>query len=132
MLKEQKAAGLIWRYLDNAHKVHVRDLQEDPVQMWKKLEEIGLQRRPVTRFNALDALFSIRKDPEETLPALAGRIEDAMQAVQNLCPSNFTLSQSDDELVCMGLISMRPEQSAVKCLVDVNLSSLHSLVLQQA
>ena len=74
-------ATLIYIYVEKAHRVHIRGLEESPVLMWKKLEEVGLQHKPGTRFNALDTLFSIRKDPEESLPALVSRIEAAMQPV---------------------------------------------------
>jgi hypothetical protein len=31
------------------------------------------------------------------------RLEKAMQAIQNLCPANFTIEQLDEELQCMAL-----------------------------
>ena len=47
--------------------------------MWKKLESIHLQKRPGARFNAYDALFSIKKAPDESLTALMTRVDTVMQ-----------------------------------------------------
>src|ERR1700677_4926776 len=73
--------------------------------MWKKLEDVHLQKHPGTRFNTYDALFSIRKDDTETLPALMLAIQD----IKALRPSNFTLDMLDKELLCMTLIRALPE-----------------------
>jgi len=65
------AAGEIYLSLESSQCVHVKNMEEDPVQMWKKLESVHLQKRLITRFNAYDALFSIRKEENETLSSLA-------------------------------------------------------------
>jgi hypothetical protein len=67
--------------------------------MWSKLEAVHLQKHPGTRFNAYDALFSIRKADDETLSALT-RAETAMQDIKALRPSYFTLDMLDKELQC--------------------------------
>src|SRR6266567_250769 len=63
-----------------------------------------------TRFNAYDDLFSIRKQDDETLVGLGVRIEKAMQTIQNLRSSKFTIEQLDEELQCMALIRALPEE----------------------
>jgi hypothetical protein len=77
--------------------------------MWKKLEDVHLQKRPGTRFNVYDALFSICKDDTETLSALMARADKALQDIKALHPSNFTLNMLDKELLCMTLIRALPE-----------------------
>jgi len=45
--------------VDNTQRVHFRGIKDDPVQMWGALKKVHMQKRPGTRFNAYDALFSI-------------------------------------------------------------------------
>ena len=106
--KVGKASGEIWLSLEDNQKIHVKEVKSDPVAMWSKLENVHLQKRPGTRFNAYDALFSIRKAEDETLPALMARAEKAMQDIKALRPSNFTLDMLDKELQCMTLIRALP------------------------
>jgi hypothetical protein len=68
--------------------------------MWRKLEDIYLQKHPGTCFNAYDALCSMCKDNTETLPALE---------LIRYHPSNFTLHMLDKELLSMTLIQALPE-----------------------
>ena len=76
--------------------------------MWVKLESVHLQKRPGARFNAYDALFSIKKLPDESLQALMTRVDTAMEQIQNLRPDSFTLEEMDKELVCMAMIRSLP------------------------
>src|SRR5215510_3977976 len=103
-LNRDIAAGEIYLSLEPSQLVHIKNLEEDPVQMWKKLESVHLQKRPVTRFNAYDALFSIRKEDNESLSSLMSRVDEAMQHVQDLRPSKFTIDDLDGELASMSLI----------------------------
>ena len=61
-------------------------ISDNPHGMWTKLESVHLQERPGARFNAYDALFSIRKSPDESLTAVMTRIDAAMEQIQNLHP----------------------------------------------
>jgi hypothetical protein len=106
------AAGQIYLRLESSQKVHVKGLEEDPVAMWTKLESVHLQKRPSTRFNAYDALFSIRKVPEESLQSLTTRVDKAMSQVQDLRPPAFTLADLDGELASMALIRALPADYA--------------------
>src|SRR6267154_2557970 len=102
--KVGKASGEIWLSLEDNQKIHVKEVKSDPVAIWSKLENVHLQKRPGTRFNAYNALFSICKADDETLPALMARAEKAMQNIKALRPLNFTLDMLDKELQCMTLI----------------------------
>jgi hypothetical protein len=70
--KAGKASGEIWLAIEDDQKVHIKDVKGDPAAMWVKLESVHVQKRPGARFNAYDTLFSIRKNDDETLPALNG------------------------------------------------------------
>jgi gag-polypeptide of LTR copia-type len=105
-----KASGEIWLALEDNQKVHVKDLKADPAAMWAKLESVHLQKKPGTRFNAYDNLFSIRKEDNETLPALMARAEKASQDIKSLRPSHFTLDMLDKELLAMSLIRALPAE----------------------
>ena len=58
-LKADKAAGIMWLMVDNTQRVHFREIKDDPLKMWAALKEVHMQKRPGTRFNAYDDLFSI-------------------------------------------------------------------------
>ena len=93
--------------------MHFICISDDPHGMWTKLESVHPQKRPGARFNAYDALFSIRKSPGESLTAVMTRIDAAMEQIQNLHPEKFTLDQMNKELVCMAMIrSLPPEYSS--------------------
>ena len=89
--KAEKAAGEIYLLVENDQRVHFRGHEEDPIKMWKLLEEAHLSKKPGARFNAYDDLFNIRKQDDETLVSMGVRIEKAMQTIQNLRPATFTI-----------------------------------------
>ncbi|TDL19651.1 hypothetical protein BD410DRAFT_703179, partial [Rickenella mellea] len=78
--------------------------------MWAKLKEVHQQKVPGTRFNAYDALFSIRKLEDESLTSLLGRVDSAIRNIQDLRPEKFDLVTMDDELACMALICALPAE----------------------
>jgi hypothetical protein len=53
---------------------------------------------------AYDEFFTIRKCPEESLPALSSQAKKAMANIQQLRPSTLDLKTSDDELSCMAMM----------------------------
>ena len=58
--------------------VHVQGLEDDPVKMWEALHNVHVQKQASTCFNAYDALFNIRKEPDEMLQSLIGCVTTAM------------------------------------------------------
>ena len=108
--KAERAAGEIFLLVENDQRVHFCGFEEDPVEIWKKLESAHLSKKPGARFNAYDDLFSIRKDDKESLMDLGVRIEKAMATIQNLRSSSFTIETLDEELQCMALIRALPEE----------------------
>src|SRR6266699_2481015 len=91
--KAEKAAGEIYLLVENDQRVHFRGHEEDPIKMWKLLEDAHLSKKPGARFNAYDDLFNIRKQDDESLVVLGVSIE-----------------QLDEELQCMALIRALPEE----------------------
>jgi hypothetical protein len=102
--KRTRASGEIWLALENDQKTHISELDDDPTAMWAKLTSVHLQKKPGTRFNAYDKLFSIRKDDNESLTALMTRAEKASQDIKQLCPPHFTIEMLNKELQAMSLI----------------------------
>jgi hypothetical protein len=107
--KATHSSGEIWLAIEDGQKVYVKEVKGDPVLIWKKLEDVHLQKCPGTCFNAYDAFFNIRKDDTETLSALIARADEALQDIKAPRPSNFTLDMLDKELLCMTLIQAPPE-----------------------
>jgi hypothetical protein len=60
-----------------------------------------VQQKASTLFTAYDEFFTIRKQPDESLPALSARVEQAMASIQQPHPSTFDLQTSDAELSCI-------------------------------
>ena len=87
--KAEKAAGELYLLVSEEQKVHFAGISDEPSKMWTKLETIHLQKRPGARFNAYDVLFSIHKFPDESLQALMGRVDKAMQIIKEFRP-DFT------------------------------------------
>ena len=107
--KAEKAAGWIITLTNPDQRVHIKGLEDDPVQMWKKLETVHIVKQTGTRFNSYDIFFGIRKKEDESLVALTTRISGAMQDIQSLRPDAFTLDMLDEELFCMTMIRSLPE-----------------------
>ena len=108
-LKADKAAGIMWLMVENTQRVHFRGIKDDPLKMWAALREVHMQKRPGTRFNAYDDLFSIRKRDEEDLQSLINRVDDALHRIRDLRSTTFTLDKLDDELGAMALIRALPD-----------------------
>ena len=85
-------------------RVHIQIHQADPTAAWKALETLYVQQKASIHFVTYDEFFTIRKRPDESLPALSARVEQAMARIQQLRPSTFTLKTSDDELSCMAMM----------------------------
>jgi len=102
--KSAKASGEIWLAIEDSQKVHVKEVKGDPRAMWTRLEAIHIQKKPGARFNAYEALLSIRKREDESLSALMARADRAMQDIKALRPTTFTLANLDEELLAMTLI----------------------------
>ena len=58
-VKVDKAAGIMWLMVDNTQRVHFRGIKDKPLKMWDALKGVHMQKRPGTRFNTYDDLFSI-------------------------------------------------------------------------
>ena len=78
--------------------------------IWYTLCDVHISKKPGAQFNAYDSLFSIRKQPIESLQSLYSRIDTSMQNIQDLCPTAFTLKDLDDELHSMALIRSLPNE----------------------
>jgi hypothetical protein len=88
------AAGaiLLHHHMEGQQSV-VKNMAEDLVQIWAKLEATHLQKRPCTRFKCYDNPFSIRKQEDKYLTALMTRVDAAVQQV-NFVPYQRTSGPS--------------------------------------
>ena len=131
-MRAQKAAGALFLAVEHEQRIHLGGIETDPMEICSKLETIHLNKRPGTRFNAYDDLFSIRKQPEETLQSLMNRVDEAMRKIVNLRPKKFTLEKLDEELACMTLIRSLPEEYSHFTSSLLLLDSLDKSKLQSA
>ena len=130
--KAEKAAGNIYLMVEPDQKIHFKGIKDKPVEMWKALETVHLQKRPGTRFNAYDDLFSIRKEEEESLQTLMNRVDLALTRITDLRPASFTIDQLDSELASMALIRALPEEYSHFTSSLLLLDKLDKATIQQA
>jgi hypothetical protein len=125
--RQEKAAGDILAHLSRSQCTHVVDRQDDPAWMWAMLKSVHLQQVPGMHFSAYNDLFSIVKGPEETLPAVASRVEEAIARVIKLRPKqitevstspggftqttrNYAIGNLDNELALMAMLRALPRE----------------------
>jgi hypothetical protein len=84
--RAQKAAELFLS-VEQDQKSHFHGILSDPIKIWTTLRNAHMSQKPGARFNAYDNLFSIRKQPNESLQSLCARIDSSMQTIQDLRPA---------------------------------------------
>ena len=134
--RAQKAAGELFLSVEPDQKSHFHGILSDPVLIWTTLRDVHMSRKPGARFNAYDNLFSIRKQPNESLQTLCARIDASMQTIQDLRPSAFTLKEMDDELHSMALIRSLPDEykslsQSLMLLDDLNKNKIREAFLAE-
>ena len=83
-MRSLKAAGGLFLAVQHEQRIHLTGIESDPLAIWTKLESIHVSKRPGARFNAYYDLFSIWKQPDESLQALMNRIDESMHTISNL------------------------------------------------
>ena len=124
-IKQDRAAGELMLNIAPNQRVHIRADQDDPTKAWSALKTVFVQQKASSRFVAYDEFFSIRKRPEESLPALAARVEKSMLRIKDLHSSSFDIATLDDELTCMAMIRVLGPKyshftSSLALLTDLN------------
>ena len=130
--RAMQAAGAIEMSIDHTNATHVNGIEGEPILMWNKLEAVHNSRTPGSRFNAMDAFFSIKKEDSEDLRSLVTRVKAGMQNIKALRPVTnsslsaptvslsapsgstsitlYTLETLDEELIIMALLRALPEE----------------------
>jgi hypothetical protein len=85
---------------------------EDPAAMWSTLEAIHVLKKPSNSVHALHVLLSVTKDPEDTLPAVTTKVEDATMDFMALLSKDYTLTMLIDDIKSMALLRSLPEDHA--------------------
>ena len=106
--RSDRAAGEMKLMVENDQRIHFQGVDDNPAQIWIKLATAHVSKRPAMRFNAYADFFAIRKREDESLTALMTRIDQNMQNIRNLRPTAFSISDMDDELVSMAMITSLP------------------------
>ncbi|OSX60780.1 hypothetical protein POSPLADRAFT_1057709 [Postia placenta MAD-698-R-SB12] len=109
-VEEAKAAGWLYLMVEADQKVHFSNIDSNPVAMWAALKGVHQRPHAAGRWNAWEALLSIRKSDSESLQAVINRVEDAMQQCKNLRPDKYTLDELDSELTVMAMILALPRE----------------------
>jgi len=130
--KSEKAAGHIYLMVQPDQRIHFQGISDDPVEMWKALEKVHLQKCPGTCFNAYNDLFSIRKEEEESLQTLMNRVDIAIHCIKDLCPTSFDINALDNKLASMALIRALPDEYSGFVSSLLLLDKLDKATIQQA
>ena len=107
--RAEQAAALMRYTISQECMVHIRDHEDDPVKIWTTLESTFIKQRTAPRFNAYQELFSIRKDPSESLDGVINRVNEQVRVIKSLTPKDFTLDNLYDEIATMALIQSLPQ-----------------------
>lgn len=108
--KLDRAAGLLVLHVDKDQRVHLSGIEDNPIAMWKKLEDVHMSKEAGTRFNAYDDLFSIRLAESESLSSLLVRVDEVMHKIKGLRPDDFDITKMDEELAIMAMIRALPQE----------------------
>jgi hypothetical protein len=117
--REEKAAGDILAHLSCSQQTHVKNKGSDAKGIWDALKLVHVQQVPSMRFSAYNELFSITKGADETLPAIASRVEDALARVKELCPAvvrlatgtrDYGIDNLNNELALMAMLRALPRE----------------------
>ena len=125
-----KGAGDIYLHIEDDQKHHLGGVFDDPKKMWELLERGNQSKKPGTRFNTYDDLFSVRKQESEGLEGLIARVSEKVRAIKDLRPTGFTLDDLDNELHSMALIRALPEEyssfvSSLMLIDNLDRSTIH-------
>lgn len=140
-----RCAGEIFLSITESQRAHVRKVKDDPEEMWNILKDVHQQKRAGNRFNALEALLSIRLEDGESLSTLLGRVSNAREELKALRPLPrevktesgttetvvYGIDDLDDELEAMALIRSLPTEydnfvSSLLLLNDMSITSLQA------
>jgi hypothetical protein len=88
--RQEKATSDILAPRSRSQRTNVVDHQDNPVMMWATIKAVHVQQVPGMRFSAYNNLFSIVKGPDETLPAVASRVQEAIARIVKLHPQQIT------------------------------------------
>jgi hypothetical protein len=117
--RKEKAASDILAHLSRLQQMHVKDKGSDAKGIWDALKLVHVQQVPGMRFSAYNKLFSVAKGTDETLPAVASRVEDALACVKELCPTkvklavgtrDYRLDDLGNELALMAMLRALPRE----------------------
>ena len=130
------ASGLIILNMEDSQHIHVEDMEEEPSKIWTTLESIFIQKRPNSRFMAYSSLLSITKQPDESLPSVTTKVEQALKDVKALCPKDYKLDSLYDDLCCMAMIRSLPSDyssfvSAITLMDNMDMSKLKTAFITE-
>ncbi|THH12873.1 hypothetical protein EUX98_g9781, partial [Antrodiella citrinella] len=135
--KQDKAAGLLALSLSSAQRIHIQGIEDDPAKIWKKLEDVHMEKIAGSRFNAYDELFSVRLSDSEAPTTLIPKVDEIIKRIQGLRPSDFSVEKLDKELATMTLLKALPDSynhlvSTLLMQKDLSLDMVHSALKQKA
>jgi predicted small integral membrane protein len=104
MKKSTQAAGAMFLAVEASQHVHFNWIEMDGPAIWAKLQSTHLQKVSGVRYNALDAVFNVRKQSDKSLPSLVSRVDTLVQSFKDLCPGRYTLEQLLEDMSAMSIL----------------------------
>jgi hypothetical protein len=128
--KAAAAAGAIYRALEPGQRVHVAGVEMDLVKMREKLAAVRVWKVSGAQFNTLDALLTVRKSPDKSLPSVVAQADSLLQDLKALCPEGYTMGNLNDDLSAMAMIHALGPEYAKFASSLVRFDPTHSEVVQ--
>lgn len=123
--EKQEAVGCILLGLNTAHRSTLtKEHLQDPKVLWDHLKAQHVLQNAAYRFNAYTDLFECKKKEGESLVALKDRVVALHNRVVATRPTDFKLSDLENDLKCMALIrALPPSLSAFQSSLSVLLGN---------
>ena len=122
--------------LSPSQSIYIEGIEDDPVKIWKKLEEKHVEKIAGSRFVVYDELFSVALEDPASPTTLIPKVEDILRRIKGLRPDTFTVDQLDKELATMAILKALPEcyNALVSTLLmqkDLSLDIVHSALKRE-
>ncbi|CCA76584.1 hypothetical protein PIIN_10576 [Serendipita indica DSM 11827] len=101
--------------INKTNAIHIDDISDDPVKMWKKFASIHNNKSTGTCFNAMDLLFGVTKQDSEDLAKLMTCINGLLRHIKQFRPMGYMIMDLDNKLATMAMLWALPDDYCHLC-----------------
>jgi Pol polyprotein, beta-barrel domain/gag-polypeptide of LTR copia-type len=104
-LKREEAAGILLSLLTPMQYVHIKEVMDDPLEMWKRLKESHHSQAANSWYHLMQKLLSICKEDAESLSDYITCVNSATNELTALTPTTLTSKEIIEEIGTHAAIS---------------------------